>query len=152
MKKHVFTFMAFFVICMSSLALFSCNDNDDDKKIDDEILIGKWVLIEYTYESENGSYKDEYPIYEEEDVIVFKKSGVCHNYCYIKSLDDYDWNDYGEWESINNSSIKLLFYGEGEQIVTILNLTETILSFECNVIDEDDGTFSKYEMTYQRID
>lgn len=153
MKKHVFTFMAFFVICMSFI-MVSCSDdeNDKDKEAREEMLIGKWVMTYCFYEDEDEEEDRDYDISEEYDVIILREDGVCRNYC--KSFDNisYDWNDYGEWAVMNDNKLKLLFYGEGENIVTINRLTETTLSFELNGIDEDDGMPYTYKITYKKVD
>ena len=45
-------------MCMASLALVSCSDDDDEKddsQVDKSVLIGKWVLTNYTDEyTEDG--------------------------------------------------------------------------------------------------
>jgi len=152
MKKHVFTFMTFFVVCMT-LMMVSCSDDDKNKDDKKSFLIGKWVLVYSYYETEYGSiFEDESLVSEEEDVIVFKEDGVCRNYF---KIDDtvYDWDDYGEWELVDDSYLKLLFYGEGQQIVTISELTQTYLTFEYNDgIDEYNGTKYKMIMRYQKVD
>ena len=46
---------------MASLALVSCSDDDDEKddsQVDKSVLIGKWVLTNYTDEyTEDGKLK-----------------------------------------------------------------------------------------------
>lgn len=157
MKKQVFTFMTFFVMCMT-LMMISCSDDDkdkDDEKASEEILIGKWVLVHSVYENDTEFEEDDDDVSKENDVIVFENEGVCHNYCKIANvapgIDPYDWNDYGKWKFMDNSSLRLLFYGEGQQIVKVLKLTSTILSFECT-IDYKDGEIGHYTMTYQKVD
>lgn len=152
MKKHVFIFMAFFVMC-STLMMVSCSDDDKGENDKKSFLIGKWVLVYSYYEDEHGSiFEDEYLVSEEEDVIVFKEDGVCRNY--LKNNDTvYERDDYGEWKLVDDSYLKLLFDGEGQQIVTISELTQTSLTFEYNDgIDEYIGIKYKMIMRYQKVD
>lgn len=155
MKKYVFTFVAFFVMCMASLAMVSCSDDDDDDpQVDKSTLVGKWVLTNLAYEDESENESDSFKVSEESDVILLNEDGSCRNYCkpYDQAgpgTDPYDWNDYGEWELINSTSLKLLFYGEGQQTVKVLKMTATTLSFECSL--KDDGEVYKYTMTYQKV-
>lgn len=144
--------MAFFVMC-STLMMVSCSDDDKGENDKKSFLIGKWVLVYSYYEDEHGSiFEDEYLVSEEEDVIVFKEDGVCRNY--LKNNDTvYERDDYGEWKLVDDSYLKLLFDGEGQQIVTISELTQTSLTFEYNDgIDEYIGIKYKMIMRYQKVD
>lgn len=141
---------------MASLALVSCSDDDDEKddsQVDKSVLIGKWVLTNYTDEyTEDGKTEtdtESYEVSDEEDVILFNEDGSCQNYCKYGD-DDYDWNDKGSWSLVDKTTLKLLFFGEGQQTAKILKLTETTLSFE-STVDYGDGSVSKYTATYQKV-
>lgn len=154
MKKYVFKFMTFFVMCMTSLIIISCSDNEDDYQVDKSSLVGKWVLINLVYEVESENDSDSYDVSEEVDVILLNEDGSCRNYCKpieqaAPGIDPYDWNDYGEWDLVNSISLKLLFYGEGQQIVKVLKMTTTTLSFECSLSSE--GETYKYTATYKKV-
>ena len=43
MKKYLFSFVAFFVMCMASLALVSCGDDDEESGSDS--IVGSWVVV-----------------------------------------------------------------------------------------------------------
>ncbi|WP_278630095.1 DUF5004 domain-containing protein [Parabacteroides goldsteinii] len=155
MKKYVFTIAAFFVMCMASLAMVSCSDDDkEDSKTDESLLIGKWALSNLIYEDESETETDSFETSEEADVIIFNEDGTCRNYCKPNDqagpgIDPYDWNDYGEWKLVNSTSLKLLFYGEGQQTVKVLKMTASTLSFEASITDEGDSY--KYTMIYQKV-
>lgn len=151
MKKYVFTFVAFFVMCMASLAMVSCSDDDDDDpQVDKSTLVGKWVLTNLVYEDENENESDSFKVSEEVDVILLNEDGSCRNYCFIAEYDDYDWDDKGNWSLSDDTTLKLLFYGEGQQTVKVLKMTATTLSFECSLKD-DEGDAYKYTATYQKV-
>ncbi len=166
MKKLVFTFMAFFVMCMASLAMVSCSDDEkdkDDKKTQEELLIGKWVLTHFEGKDSDGNTlegdkeNEDYPISEEVDVIEFDEDGSCHNYSKVLINDkvDYDWDNYGEW-SLQGTSLTLLFDGRKNKTVKLTQLTSNILTFEYEgqYIDYDTGeTVFYYDCyTYQKVD
>lgn len=151
MNKYVFMFVTFFVMLMA-LIMVSCSDDDKEKDDIKSFLIGKWVLVYSYYEDEYGSiFEDESLVSEEEDVIVFKEDGVCRNY--LKDETVYVWDDYGEWKLVDDSYLRLLFYDSGQQIVSIIELTQTSLTFEYNDgIDENNGIKYKMIMRYQKVD
>ena len=152
MKKNLFYLFA--LIC--SMSLFTaCSDDDDEKddsQVDKSVLIGKWVLTNYTDEyTEDGKTEtdtESCEVADEVDVILFNEDGSCQNYA--KVGDDYDWNDKGSWSLVDKTTLKLLFFGEGQQTAKILKLTETTLSFE-STVDYGDGSVSKYTATYQKV-
>lgn len=135
-------------MCMASLAMVSCSDDDekDDSEVQKSELVGKWVLTnlitEYGGETDTESFK----VSEEADVIIFNEDGTCRNYA--KWGNDYDWDDKGNW-NLSDTTLKLLFYGEGQQTAKVLKMTATTLSFECSVTDE--GETYKYTATYQKV-
>lgn len=155
-------FMAFFVMCMASLAMVSCGDDEkdkDDKKTQEELLIGKWVLtyIECKDSEGNsigGDKENGYiPISEEYDVIEFNEDGTCHNYA--KFNGGYDWNNYGEW-NLKGTSFTLCFDGDENKTVELIQLTSDILTikYEGQYIDYDTKeTIIYYDSyTYQKVD
>lgn len=146
MKKHVFTFVAFFVMCMASLDLVSCSDDDkDDSQVDKSILVGKWVMINLVEEYGDETLSYSFDVSEEEDIVLFNENGSCFNY------NDKGWFDKGNW-SLSDTTLKLLFYGEGQQTVKILKMTETIFTFECLLENEKkEGEFFKCTATYQKV-
>lgn len=151
MKKYVFTFAAFFVMCMASLAMVSCSDDDDDKdnsETQKSVLIGKWAMTNLISEYDGETDTESFEVSEEYDVIIFNEDGTCRNYAKIGE-DQYDWDDKGSWNLSNETTLKLLFYGVGQQTVKVLKLTATTLSFEATVTDE--GDTYKYTATYQKV-
>lgn len=153
MKKHVLTFVAFFVMCMASLAMVSCSDDDDkdDSQVDKSALVGKWVLTNLIEEDESGTDTDSFEVSEEADVILLNEDGSCRNYCEVlmNGKIEYDWDDKGSWILSDNTTLKLLFYGEGQQTVKVLKMTDTTLSFECSITDDEYSY--KYTATYQKV-
>lgn len=142
----------------STLMVVSCSDDKDkdDKKIQKEMLIGKWVLTHYEYEDSTGDKDvDDYLISEEEDVIEFRKDGICHNYCAPFEDGGYDWNNYGEW-NLQETSLTLFFQSQENKTVKLIQLTSDILIFEYEdqSIDYDTGEIVIcYEFyTYQKVD
>lgn len=138
---------------MASLALVSCSDDDekDDSSEEKTSLVGKWVLTNLAYVDEADASENEtksFDVSKEADVILFNEGGTCRNYS--KVGDDYDWDDKGSW-SLSDTTLKLLFYGEGQQTAKVLKMTATTLSFECSITDEEYGNY-KYTMTYQKVE
>lgn len=174
--------MTLFAMCLA-FSFTSCSDDEEKgKETDESLLIGKWALVHMVYEDETETEtetEDNYKASDEVDVIEFKKSGACHNYCYIgpdrriknkressnpqsiigkevlsnyiTSDSNYDWNDYGDWE-LSGDNLSLLFYGEGQTTVKVESLTASRLTFTASgIYDDEDGAY-RYEMTYQKID
>ena len=148
MKKYLFSFVAFFVMCMASLAMVSCSDDDkDDSQVEKSALVGKWVLTNLIYEDASETDSETFNVSEEADVVLLNEDGSCRNYSKVGDL--YDWDDKGNWSLSDDTTLKLLFYGEGQQTVKVLKMTATTLSFECSLEDERD-TY-KYTATYQKV-
>ena len=129
--------------------MVSCSDDDDkdDPQVDKSVLIGKWVLTNLIEEDESGTDTDSFKTTEEVDVIIFNEDGTCRNYSKVGDL--YDWDDKGIWNLSANTTLKLLFYGEGQQTVKVLKMTATTLSFECSL--SYDGEAYKYTATYEKV-
>lgn len=136
-------------MCLA-FSLTSCKDDEEKgKDMDESLLIGKWALVNMLYEDETETDEESYKASAEVDVIEFKKSGTCRNYCYIEDIDDYDWDDYGDWE-LSGNNLSLLFYGVGQTTAKVESLTASRLTFVA--AGKEDGESYRYEMTYQKID
>lgn len=147
----------------STLMVVSCSDDkdSDDKELNEELLIGKWVLTHFEGKDSDGNTlegdkeNEDYPISEEYDVIELYEDGTCHNYC--KPFEDggYDWNNYGEW-NLQGTSLTLFFESKKNKTVKLIQLTSDILIFayEGKYIDYDTKeTITYYDCyTYQKVD
>lgn len=141
--------MTLFAMCLA-FSFTSCGDDEEKgKDMDESLLIGKWALVHMVYEDETETDEESFKASEEEDVIEFKKSGACRNYCYVEYIDDYDWDDRGDWE-LSGDNLSLLFYGMGQTTVQVESLTASRLTFTAS--GREDGESYRYEMTYQKID
>lgn len=141
--------MTLFAMCLA-FSFTSCGDDEEKgKDMDESLLIGKWTLVREIYEDKADTWDNNYKASDEVDVIEFKKSGACRNYSYIEEIDDYDWDDRGDW-ALSGDNLSLLFYGEGQTTVQVESLTASRLTFTAN--GREDGESYRYEMTYQKID
>lgn len=140
-------------IMMTMCFFVSCGDDDgkDDSQVDKSLLVGKWVLTNLVTEDESGTDTESYAVSEEVDVIIFTEDGSCRNYSEVEinGKKEYDWDDKGNWSLVDDKTLKLLFYGEGQQTVKVLKMTATTLSFECSLSFE--GENYKYTATYQKV-
>lgn len=120
------------LVCLS-LTTVACSDDDDnetEKEIAIESIIGTW-----RYEEEEGS-----------ETITFNTDGSIQ----IVIKEYYD----GEWESatktgtytLKNNIITLFSYGIETGAVKVKSVTATSLTLE--IEDEEDGNYSR---TYQKV-
>ena len=152
MKKHVFTFMTFFVVCMT-LMMVSCSD--DDKELSEEILVGKWVMIRYECEDNTGDKEiKKYSISDEYDIVELYEDGTCHNYCKLIDESIYHWDNYGKW-ILKDDKLTLLYWGFGEEYeVQIIQLSSSLITIEHSFIDDKgpETLLGTETFTYQKID
>lgn len=125
-------------------------DDDDKVSFHADYLIGNWVLTRLYLEDEYGREEETYTISDEEDVIQFMADGSCRNFCvWQNSLGQWmtDYDDWGSW-NLKNKQLRLLYYGCGQQAVTVTRLTKYELAFT-GYVEEESTT---YEMSYSKVD
>ena len=123
---------------------------DDKESFNGDYLIGNWVLTNLYLEDEYGHEQETYQVSDEEDVIQFMRDGSCRNFCVWQDYSGQwktDYDDVGSW-NLKNDQLRLLYYGCGQQTVTLNQLTSNELSFTGYVKEER----TTYKMTYRKVD
>lgn len=120
------------LVCLS-LTTVACSDDDDnetEKEIAIESIIGTW-----RYEEEEGS-----------ETITFNTDGSIQ--IVIKEYYDGDWESATKTGTytLKNNIITLFSYGIETGAVKVKSVTATSLTLE--IEDEEDGNYSR---TYQKV-
>lgn len=123
---------------------------DNKEPFKGDYLIGNWVLTNLYLEDEYGHEQETYQVSDEEDVIQFMRNGSCRNFCVWQDYSGQwktDYDDVGSW-NLKNDQLRLLYYGCGQQTVTLNQLTSNQLSFTGYVKEKR----TTYKMAYRKVD
>lgn len=135
------------IAIVMSVNFAACSDDDDDFNTDD--LVGLWEGVTSEFEEkENGQTVDKDTESLDDERIRFNSDGTLTSY--YKSGSTWMIEDEGTW-SVKDG--KIYMRGDGEEVVTILELNPQKLVIEISESGVEDGiSYSYYEKdTYKKI-
>lgn len=135
------------IAIVMSVNFAACSDDDDDFNTDD--LVGLWEGVTSEFEEkENGQTVDKDTESLDDERIRFNSDGTLTSY--YKSGSTWVIEDEGTW-SVKDR--KIYMRGDGEEVVTILELSPQKLVIEISESGVEDGiSYSYYEKdTYKKI-
>lgn len=135
------------IAIVMSVNFAACSDDDDDFNTDD--LVGLWEGVTSEFEEkENGQTVDKDTESLDDERIRFNSDGTLTSY--YKSGSTWVIEDEGTW-SVKDG--KIYMRGDGEEVVTILELSPQKLVIEISESGVEDGiSYSYYEKdTYKKI-
>lgn len=141
--KTFFKLLPFLFILTCLPVAISCSDDEQDGKIGNETILGRWVLIhEYERvscpEEEPYIYEEDYKVSDEREILTFKKNGTV----------EYDDGSSLSW-TITGNTLKLSEKGNSISM-TVSKLTSSEMTMSYKISDKD-GCELESKGTYQRI-